>query len=91
MKIKFIDIDGNQQKWNTLDMATSELLQHELDHLDGVLSIDRAINSSKAKEQDIDVSQIDRNEFVKNERFLSKKTVKFDKNQQKINGFDQKN
>ena len=39
-------------------MATSELLQHELDHLDGVLSIDRAINSSKAKEQDIDVSQM---------------------------------
>ena len=29
--------------------------------------------------------------MVKNERFLSKKTVKFDKNQQKINGFDQKN
>ena len=69
MKIKFIDIDGNQQKWNTLDMATSELLQHELDHLDGVLSIDRAINSSKAKEQDIDVSQIDRNEFVTNMDF----------------------
>ena len=29
--------------------------------------------------------------MVKNERFLSKKTVKFDKNQQKINDFDQKN
>ena len=69
VKIKFIDIDGNQQKWNTLDMATSELLQHELDHLDGVLSIDRAINSSKAKKQDIDVSQIDRNEFVTNMDF----------------------
>jgi len=32
----------SRQEWEHLDPAASELLQHELDHLDGVLAIDLA-------------------------------------------------
>ena len=41
-------------------MAKSELLQHELDHLDGILSVDRATNSLDALDHDIDVSKVKR-------------------------------
>jgi peptide deformylase len=35
---------GRKRQVGTLDMATSELLQHEIDHLKGVLAIDRALD-----------------------------------------------
>lgn len=42
--ISFMDNNWNRVIWElTGDM--SELLQHELDHLDGILAIDRAIDS----------------------------------------------
>lgn len=34
---------GNTQKWDNIGKAESELLQHEIDHLDGILAIDKAI------------------------------------------------
>jgi branched-chain amino acid aminotransferase len=34
--------DGRVRRWERVDRALSELLQHELDHLDGVLALDRA-------------------------------------------------
>lgn len=34
---------GELQHWERLDQATSELLQHELDHLDGILALDRGV------------------------------------------------
>lgn len=35
--------DGEQEQvWEDLDPALSELLQHEVDHLDGITSFDRA-------------------------------------------------
>ena len=40
--IDYADRDGNRVAWRELDPATSELMQHELDHLDGILAIDRA-------------------------------------------------
>lgn len=36
------DLEGDAQRWERLDRATSELLQHEVDHLDGILAVDRA-------------------------------------------------
>ena len=42
--VEFEDETGRRQRWERLDRATSELLQHEIDHLDGVLAIDRAVD-----------------------------------------------
>gem|GEM_PF-452879 len=44
ISVHFQDENGEHKDWNRLDIATSELLQHEIDHLDGVLAIDRAID-----------------------------------------------
>ena len=45
ISISFYDENGTFKEWNHLDKIKSELLQHELDHLDGILAIDRAVNS----------------------------------------------
>ena len=39
-----VDEHDNPHEWHRLDRATSELLQHEIDHLDGILAIDRALD-----------------------------------------------
>ena len=44
ISVEFKDENGASQGWFNLDTATSELLQHEIDHLDGILAIDRAID-----------------------------------------------
>lgn len=44
VSLRFQDERGDFQEWNDLDTATSELLQHEIDHLDGILAVDRAID-----------------------------------------------
>ncbi len=46
--IKFTDIKGHSQSWDIED-DMSELLQHECDHLDGILATQRAINSKSFK------------------------------------------
>ena len=42
ISVEFTDAGGQRRTWSELDRATSELMQHEIDHLDGVLAIDRA-------------------------------------------------
>jgi peptide deformylase len=42
ISVLFTDERGETREWAKLDRATSELMQHEIDHLDGVLAIDRA-------------------------------------------------
>ena len=42
-KIRFYDQNWNMQEWQ-LSNALSELLQHEYDHLDGILATQRAID-----------------------------------------------
>lgn len=42
ISLRFIDDRGREQVWTDLDPSRSELLQHELDHLDGILALDRA-------------------------------------------------
>ena len=43
ISVRFLDADGHARQRESLDTATSELLQHEIDHLDGILAVDRAI------------------------------------------------
>ena len=42
--VAFTNERGVEETWRDLDPATSELLQHEIDHLDGILALDRAID-----------------------------------------------
>jgi peptide deformylase len=44
ISLTFLDESGQPQQWNNIEHARSELLQHEIDHLDGILAIDRAID-----------------------------------------------
>jgi len=44
ISLRFVDELGRPQEWLRMDQAASELLQHEIDHLDGILAIDRAID-----------------------------------------------
>lgn len=48
--LRFVDEHGAIQVWTDLDPSLSELLQHEIDHLDGVLATDRAEPASPAGE-----------------------------------------
>ncbi len=46
---RHVDLDyrdeaGKPQKWSKVEQAVSELLQHEVDHLNGVLAVDRALD-----------------------------------------------
>lgn len=40
--LRFVDPAGQVHLWRGLDRARAELFQHEVDHLDGVLAVDRA-------------------------------------------------
>ncbi len=42
--IEYQDENGEPRVWSALGQAASELLQHEIDHLDGILAVDRAIS-----------------------------------------------
>lgn len=44
ISVRFQDIDGALHEREHIDTATSELLQHEIDHLDGVLAVDHAVD-----------------------------------------------
>eukprot|EP00658_Telonema_sp_P-2_P066693 TRINITY_DN55661_c0_g1_i1.p1 TRINITY_DN55661_c0_g1~~TRINITY_DN55661_c0_g1_i1.p1 ORF type:complete len:235 (+),score=35.38 TRINITY_DN55661_c0_g1_i1:189-893(+) len=43
ISVSFVDQCGREHHWRGLDQATSELFQHEMDHLDGVLAVDREL------------------------------------------------
>ncbi len=42
--VQFTDEEGTAHSWSELPIDISELLQHEIDHLDGILAVDRAID-----------------------------------------------
>lgn len=44
ISVSFVDEDGQSHDWHELPPDVSELLQHEIDHLDGVLLTSRAID-----------------------------------------------
>ena len=43
--LEFEDEGGRVQRWTDLAPAEAELFQHELDHLEGVLAVDRALDA----------------------------------------------
>jgi len=45
ISVTYLDEAGNSKTMEKLDQATSELLQHEIDHLDGVLAVDHALDA----------------------------------------------
>lgn len=45
INIEYQNENGERKEWNNLSPAESELLQHEIDHLDGILAIDKAVDS----------------------------------------------
>lgn len=44
ISVQFTTADGEQELWPDLSAALSELLEHEIDHLDGILMTDRMIS-----------------------------------------------
>ena len=52
ISIVYTDDNGNEQKWNELDTSISELLQHEMDHLEGVLNIDKPFEGTNENGQE---------------------------------------
>ena len=42
--LNFRDGRGNAQHWSRVEQAVSELVQHEADHLNGVLAVDHALD-----------------------------------------------
>jgi len=44
ISLRYTDAEGKEQHLEALNQATSELFQHEIDHLDGVLAVDRALD-----------------------------------------------
>jgi peptide deformylase len=44
ISIEYVDEHGAAKRWEEMDLAASELFQHEIDHLDGILAVDRALD-----------------------------------------------
>jgi peptide deformylase len=42
VSLRFFDAEGQPQTMNRLDLPSAELFQHEIDHLEGILAVDRA-------------------------------------------------
>ncbi|MEQ1891582.1 MAG: peptide deformylase [Planctomycetota bacterium] len=63
ISLDYVDASGRHQSWKDLGEAESELFQHELDHLEGVLAIDRLVDAD---------SVVTREEFARErERLLA--------------------
>jgi peptide deformylase len=46
ISITYLDEAGESRTWEHLGQAEAELLQHELDHLEGILAIDLALDTA---------------------------------------------
>lgn len=51
ISVEYIDSNGEKVEWKNLPSDLSELLQHEIDHLNGVLALDIAIAPYKNNEK----------------------------------------
>ena len=65
ISIEYNNENGEIQIWNDLTPSESELLQHEIDHLDGIMAIDKAIDAK---------SIIYKSEYNQNREFYQKMT-----------------
>jgi peptide deformylase len=70
ISILYTDDNGKEQKWDELDVSVSELLQHEMDHLNGILNIDNPFMDDKAngKESIISMDEYERKKDYFNEQ-----------------------
>jgi peptide deformylase len=50
LSLSFVDEQGKPHEWRDVDQPIAELLQHEIDHLDGVLAVDRAMETVTREE-----------------------------------------
>ena len=48
-----MSLTGKRAVLERLDTATAELLQHEIDHLDGILATDRAVDPTAIVARDV--------------------------------------
>ena len=64
LSLDYVDEHGHRKEWRELDQAAAELLQHEIDHLDGVLAVDRAIDPE---------SLVMRREYERNREYFDAK------------------
>lgn len=46
ISVQFLDEQGEPQIWEHIQQSVAELLQHEIDHLDGVLALDLAVDDN---------------------------------------------
>lgn len=51
MTVESTDLDGVRREWRIEDPRVAELVQHELDHLDGILAVDRALDGEAIVER----------------------------------------
>jgi peptide deformylase len=65
ISMEYKNENGEIQVWNDLTPSESELLQHEIDHLDGIMAIDKAIDAK---------SIIYKSEYEQNREFYQKMT-----------------
>ena len=54
ISIQFQDVQGQIHQWSRINQAFSELLQHEMDHLDGILAVDIAIEQPISRKYYLD-------------------------------------
>jgi peptide deformylase len=59
LDLNYLDEQGNRKTWNNVEQAVSELLQHEGDHLNGILAIDRALDRDAIIARNVYESQRD--------------------------------
>jgi peptide deformylase len=64
LSLAYVDEEGKRKEWRELDQAAAELLQHEIDHLDGILAVDRGIDSE---------SLVMRREYERNREYFDAK------------------
>ena len=64
LSLEYVDEQGKPKEWRELDRAAAELLQHEIDHLDGVLAVDRAADGE---------SLVMRREYERNREYFDGK------------------
>jgi len=57
IKLEFMDESGEIRQWNDINQSTSELLQHEIDHLNGVLAVDLACDRDSLVAREVYQSQ----------------------------------
>lgn len=63
ISVTYTDDDGNEQSWDELDLPVSELLQHEMDHLKGILNIDNPLKENGHDECIISMDEYNRNKI----------------------------